>query len=241
MQTNRVFSTILIVLLFGVARGQEASQLQGQVTDAAGKPVEGAEVATFWGADGGSMKAFGGVTTDPLGKFSLKAQLYGRPGALLAISKDQGAVVEVDPKEIDKPILLKLQPLISVHGRFVCKELSQKTSWTNVYVMLPGKTTPRVLQCSSGEGAFSFRLPPGTYKFWGYGSDIQNHRQDLMLSADKVDVDLGNIEVQVTIIARHRGKAPPDWNVTDARGLKKNVKLEDLRGKWVLIEFWGYW
>jgi hypothetical protein len=37
------------------------------------------------------------------------------------------------------------------------------------------------------------------------------------------------------------GKEPPAWNVTGARGVGKDVKLSDFKGKWVLLEFWGYW
>lgn len=54
-------------------------------------------------------------------------------------------------------------------------------------------------------------------------------------------MDLGAIAFQPTIVARHYGKEPPAWNVTAARGLDKTVKLEGFRGKWVLLEFWGYW
>ena len=55
------------------------------------------------------------------------------------------------------------------------------------------------------------------------------------------DVDLKTLEVPATIIARHVGKAPPPWHVTDARGVNKEVQLADFKGKWVLLEFWGYW
>jgi len=37
------------------------------------------------------------------------------------------------------------------------------------------------------------------------------------------------------------GKEPPAWNVTGARGVSRDVKLSDFKGKWVLLEFWGYW
>jgi hypothetical protein len=36
------------------------------------------------------------------------------------------------------------------------------------------------------------------------------------------------------------GKSLPDWTVTDARNAKKDVKLADFKGKWVLLEFWGF-
>ena len=37
------------------------------------------------------------------------------------------------------------------------------------------------------------------------------------------------------------GKAPPELAITDALGVSKDVKLEDFRGKWVLLDFWAVW
>ncbi len=37
------------------------------------------------------------------------------------------------------------------------------------------------------------------------------------------------------------GKVAPELRVTEARGAEPTVKLADYRGKWVAIEFWGYW
>ncbi|MCG3125960.1 MAG: hypothetical protein CHACPFDD_00788 [Phycisphaerae bacterium] len=37
------------------------------------------------------------------------------------------------------------------------------------------------------------------------------------------------------------GKPPPKWSVTAVRDLKKPVKIENFRGKWLVVEFWGYW
>jgi len=35
------------------------------------------------------------------------------------------------------------------------------------------------------------------------------------------------------------GEEPPTLQLTDARGVAKNVKLADFRGRWVLVYFWG--
>jgi hypothetical protein len=134
---------------------------------------------------------------------------------------------------------IKVGPLVKVHGDFFCKELNKKPTWTNVY-MIAGPNA-RFFECSSNEAAFSFLLPPGNYKFWGYGTDVQNLTKDLTLSAETPDMDLKTLDMEATIIARHVGKAPPAWNVTDARGAKKEVKISDFKGKWVLMEFWGFW
>lgn len=37
------------------------------------------------------------------------------------------------------------------------------------------------------------------------------------------------------------GKLAPALNITEARGISKTAKLEDYRGKWVVVDFWGYW
>jgi hypothetical protein len=221
--------------------GQEQQKVAGKVVDAAGKGVVAADVATFWATDTGSMRPFNGVQTDKDGKFALSFPNYGQPQALLALDKDRktGGLIVIDPKAAGKDVEIKLEPLVKVHGDFFCKELGKKPTWTNVYVSLPPFV--RVVQCSSNEAAFSFLLPPGQYKFWGYGRDVQNVNKELTLTADTPDVDLKTLDMEATIIARHVGKAPPAWKVTDARGAKPDVKLSDYKGKWVLVEFWGFW
>jgi thiol-disulfide isomerase/thioredoxin len=37
------------------------------------------------------------------------------------------------------------------------------------------------------------------------------------------------------------GKEPPALAITDALGVRKEVKLTDYRGKWVLLDFWAVW
>jgi hypothetical protein len=225
-----------------VIDAQEPVKVHGHVVDGAGKPVSGAQVATFWMADTPPMRPFEPTASDAMGDFTLKVNLYGRAQALLAMDKDHkyGGLAMVEPKSANAPVTIKLGPLVHVHGSFYCKELGKHPGWTNVYMMeLDSKA--RFIQCSSKEAIFSFQLPAGKYLFWGYGTDINNYRKELTLSVDKLDVDLGTIDVAATAVAKHIGKKPPSWTVTEARGAKKGVHLEDYRGKWIFLEFWGYW
>jgi hypothetical protein len=224
------------------AEAQEPVNVRGKVVDGAGKPVAGAAVATFWIADTPPMQPYEATTSDAKGEFALKVNLYGRAQALLAMDKEHktGGLAVVEPKSADKPAEIKLGPLVHVHGKFYCKELGKRPSWTNVY-MMDLATSARIIQCASKDAKFSFHLPPGKYQFWGYGSDINNYRKKLTLAVERTDVDLGMIDVPATAVAKHIGKVPPSWTVTDARGAKKNVRLEDYKGKWVFLEFWGYW
>ena len=42
--------------------------------------------------------------------------------------------------------------------------------------------------------------------------------------------------------AVHKGRRLPAWKVTEARGLPLDkTAVESFRGKWLLVEFWGFW
>ncbi|MGH7221727.1 MAG: hypothetical protein ACRELF_00700 [Gemmataceae bacterium] len=223
------------------AHAQEAVKVSGRVVDAAGKPLPGVEVATFWYADKDKMKHYQkGTITDAKGRFALPITFYAPARGLFAIAKDRktGALVVLEEKRAAKPLEIKLAPLVHVHGRFYCKELKKRPTRT---IVLINSGQARFLQCISEEASFSFLLPAGDYKFWAYGVDIQDLKKALTLKTDKPDLDMGVIDMPATIIARHKVKAPPAWHVTDARGVKKDVKIADFKGKWVLLEFWGYW
>jgi hypothetical protein len=219
---------------------QEQPSITGRVLDAAGKPIFEADVATKWAADTGTMQPFNGIKTDKEGKFSLTLQ-GGIAESVLAFDKERknGGMVVIDVKSRAKPIEIKLGPLVKVHGQFFCKETNKRPTWTNVYMGSPPHV--QVAQCSSTKAEFSFLLPAGAYHFWGYGKDVEKVNKDLTLTVDKPDLDLKTIDLVATILARHVGKAPPRWHVTDARGVKKDVQLSDFKGKWVLMEFWGFW
>jgi len=242
MRFRSWMSAIVVGLVMTLAvQAQEQVKITGDVRDADGKAVAGADVATFWVADTGTMQPLNGVKTDKEGKFSLSVQ-SGFAQGFLAMDKDRksGGLVISDGKSANKPLEIKLGPLVKVHGDFFCKETNKRPTWTNVYLSIPPLRL-RVAQCSSTKAEFSFLLPAGAYQFWGYGSDVQNVNKELTFAADKPDLDLKTIDMEATIIARHIGKDPPDWHVTDARGAKKDVKLSDFKGKWVLVEFWGFW
>ncbi len=242
MKLSIAIATALIGLsLPGCAKAAQNLTVAGTVVDAAGKPAAGVELASFWASRNNSMQGQQSTTSDESGRFSLKVPSYGRSVAVLAMDKERktGGILTVDKETAGKDRTVTLGPLVRVKGNFHCKELNQKPTWTNVYIMTPDGA--RVLQCDSREATFSFLLPAGKYKFWGYGADIKNIQQDLIVPADKTELDLQTLDVPATVIAKHKGKTPPPWHVTDARGVKKEVRLADYKGKWVLVEFWGFW
>jgi len=218
-------------------------RISGRVLDAGGQPAAGVDVATFWSSSKDRMTAFYKATTDADGRFSLKADDSDHGVALLALDADQqrGALAVVSSNAPGEALVMKLGPLVTVRGQFTCAELGEPVGWCNAYF---GLTNPdvRLVQSPSSEATFFAKLPPGGYKMHGYGGEsVKGITTNLLLTAAQLTVDMGKIDLQATPIGRAYGKAAPPWHVTEARGLPKNVQVADLRGKWVLVEFWGFW
>lgn len=124
----------------------------------------------------------------------------------------------------------------------------------------------RLVGCGSFEARFEVWLPPGRYFLHAYSQFSENDLfegelipdREMMLSRDKPEVDLGKLTFSPHRIqnqarkakaeasgtwsdyTRHYGERPPRWHITDARGVRKDVQLADFKGKWVLVEFWGF-
>ena len=96
---------------------------------------------------------------------------------------------------------------------------------------------------ASGRLQLGTNLPPGEYELNGYASfnDYQAVRKPITVPAGRPEFDLGRIDLPATPISRNYGKPAPPWHVTAARGVSKRVRLADFRGRWLLVEFWGFW
>lgn len=225
-----------LLLLAALATAQEKVSIKGKVLDADGAPVVGATVATMWDGE----NPLGGVVTDAEGRFDLGADYYGR-GSIGVIVMDKekarGVVSTFSAQSFGKERELTLEKLARVGGKFSCSELGSAPPWTNVYVYAqPGNA--RVAQCDSNKAEFSFLLPPGDYKIHMYGSDVKDRTEELLLEEDK---DFGTVDLAATNLAKLYGKPAPAIKVTAARGTKPEVQLKDYKGRYLLVEFWGFW
>jgi hypothetical protein len=240
MKAQYAIIAVILALLPMAARAQDEVKVAGRVVDAAGKPVAGVDVASIWMAEHDGMKPYQGVTTNAEGRFVLPIAFRGRKHGLMALHKDRriGGLVLMDERVAEKPAEIKLVPLVHVYGRVFCKELNKPPAWINVFVFCD---SCYLLRWSSSDAAYSFRIPPGDYRLRTSAPDCQAVETAISLKADSRDVEIKTMEVPASIIVRHKGKTPPAWHVTDARGVTKDVKLSDFKGKWVLLEFWGYW
>ena len=208
------------------------------------KPVAKAGVSMFWVMNNHEMAPADDkpIVTDESGKAPLRADNWNQKRAALVFSADRklGGIVGVSKEEDGKELTVTLGPTVRVKGKLECKELNFKPVWANTMIRPDGfrlDFAQNVTQSAEVE----FVLPAGKYVFGSYGLDVTMTRKDVTVPKDKTEIDVGTIDLKPTNIAKLKGKTPPDWVIADARGAKADVKLADFKGKWVYIEFWGFW
>ena len=220
-------------------------KVRGVVLDETGKPVAGAVLSRLWyTAKDRKLTPYEPVKTAADGSFTIDLTFYyGRPYALATIDAERkrGGLTVVEPKSAGEPVTIKVGPLVHFHANYECKELGKPVGWTNTILFaMPSRVNFSDFQ--SDAARFEFWLPPGKYQIQGYGSsDVAQHKREVTLEAGKPDVDLGAIDLAASKIAKLKGKDAPILLSTDARGVKKNAQIADYHGKWVVLEFWGYW
>jgi thiol-disulfide isomerase/thioredoxin len=240
---DRIGVMVLVLMWSSNAVGGTIVKVAGRVVDQEGKPVAGARVAESWFSEQmAPSEPNRPALTDADGGFALEVELYRRDTVVMAIDPTGGlgglAVIPI--KGPGAPIRIELAPLAEVRGRFTCEESGQSPgeTWWTMFLM------PNDLRVTAGRSlasTFAMKLPPGRYQLRG-GQSYRHvgAARDVTLVPGQA-VDLGAIDLKLTPIARLFGKEPPAWHITDARGVPKNVRPSDFKGKWVVLDFWGYW
>ncbi len=153
----------------------------------------------------------------------------------------RAALIEVRLSDVGTRRQVTLSPACHVQGTLTSnglQALGQALEWANTYVYWNERHRP--VQCASKERDFEFWLPPGRYKVHAYGTDTYDTKQELTIqdgeTERKITLDLPADRISTLI-----GKPAPE--LTKIKGWKNGgpVKLADLRGKVVLLDFWGYW
>jgi hypothetical protein len=215
-----------------------------KVVDSRNQPVAKAEAATFWDLKDGRMcpRADQCCVTDSAGRAVLRIENGGNKRAVLVLSADQqlGGLVGLGKYDDGKELTVPLGPTIRVKGRLNCTELKHEPEWANTTVSAEG-FRGYFAQDISKAAAVQFVLPAGKYSLRIYGSDIEAVQQMVTLIADHQECDLGTLDLRANSIAKLKGKTAPELTISDARGVKPTAKLSDYKGKWLYLEFWGYW
>jgi hypothetical protein len=237
----------------------------GRFFDRDGKPIEQSNTEAwkaFWRTQG-KMEPFRKATSDAGGRFSFELPTRFHTFMAMDGARKNGAVATIPKDDDGQQIEVRLQPLVNVIGTIEGPASGHRPEWTNVYVEVPeDRTRPldtcRLAQCSSNEARFSLFLPAGRYMFDAYDGDLQGRlTREVVLTGEQPTVDLGalvlppckpavmrQIETAQASGAmgdytKHHGEPIADWQITDAKGVSKDAKVTDFRGKWLLLHFWN--
>ena len=246
--SNAIPVRLLIALSVFVIAGQavraDTFTVTIKVVDAQMKPEQGVDVSLFWEAKDGVMTPSNpkDVKTNAEGKAVVVIDNWNekRPVMVLSADRTQGGIVGVSKADAGKEVVVTLGAVMRMHGKMDSKELGYAPKWANVTVTRDGYRA-YFTQHITKTAEFEFLLPVGKYHLRVYGEDVTDVKKTVTLEGDRSVLELGAINMGVTPIAKLKGKPLPEFQITDARGVKPDVKLSDYKGKWVYLEFWGFW
>jgi thiol-disulfide isomerase/thioredoxin len=238
-------------------RPQRVAKLSVHLVDGDHKPVAGADVGTFADFSEKRMKPAmidsSGVlyadhcVSDKDGVAQLASRRgdladYRRRVRIIARHVGRGLIAFADLDAAHGPPVaeLTLVPECRISGKIVCPELvklGRKVDWTNVYLRL-GQA--RMMASDSERGEFHLVVPPGAYELEGYGTYAAQKTMPLTVSTGKRDMEL-TLTLPAKKYALLMGHPAPELRDIAAWKNGPPLKLADLKGKCVILEFWGYW
>lgn len=153
-------------------------------------------------------------------------------------------VVSLSPwRVISGEVAVKLQPECRVTVAGTCADIARSgvkvDDHFNSYALTADGQ--RIAFCSSTQGKLEYLLPPGEYKLHVYGSEAMGEKvAKVTVPKDQSEYAAPPVDLPATGLHKLIGKPAPE--LAGVAGWKgEAVKLSDLKGKVVLLEFWGYW
>ena len=221
------------------------------VTDPAGKPVARASIFQFMSLSLDSAKKEASPTwkyseitkTGPDGSARVAYDVLAYcPAAARDTERKLTGFASVSPaSSLMGTVNVILRPECLVSGRIVCDELTKRgkpLGWTNAYLLYGGQ---RIGACDLTPGEFEFQVPPGRYTLDLYGTTLRNKHVEVTVPEGRTDFQIHPaLSLVASKLAWLEGQPAPELEgVVGWRG--EPIKLADLKGKYVLIDFWGYW
>lgn len=252
------FCICLVIGITSVDAGDEVKQkdpanhsITIEFLDGDGQPVSGADVGLgyYFDHENSSWVFEEAMKSDSAGCVQVdNAPANGRPFPIYARHLERNLVaVQVIKQERPAKITLTMQRACCVTGRIRCSELERRgrrLHWPIYDVWVDG--TPVISNNDNPDdnpedSSLQFFLPPGKYELATYSLNVHRVTTVIDVPNDRETLDLGPIEHQATQLALLEGQPAPELRDVSEWANGPPLKLSDLRGKVVLLEFWGYW
>ncbi len=159
--------------------------------------------------------------------------LYGRYKNKLAGFLDVGTI------DLGKTLEMKLTPACRVYGKIKSTDLNNLGQMENETVAQINRQTCSLVVFSKN-GDFEFFLPEGKYMLWVNGRRTYPNYEDFNVAAEQKEIEK-NFDLQADRIAHLTGKEAPELQKIKGWINSKPIMLAELRGKVVVLDFWGTW
>ncbi len=166
---------------------------------------------------------------------------------LYMLHEQRALIAEIDLTRADfgtnTPREVRLQPACKVTCDVVSlglREVNRPIERTLALVSQPGRSRMYSVQSFAKGTHVEFLLPPGEYHLQVYANDTDYVYHHFRLAAGERERKFF-FDIPPTAIARLFGKPAPE--LQQIKGWKNGapVTLQQLRGKVVILDFWGYW
>lgn len=247
---------------FGFAADDEEEEAKHpfsvKLVDEDGKPVEGATAgvtaylgeqgATFPTDDGTGWRYWHGATSDAGGIVNFPD---GRQiGHLCVVARHPArqlvGIWKIEPEKLDPAkstdmVVIKMHPAIRISGKIASRDLAELNRPLRFTYSLLKSAGVVAFGCQPTDHTFHFFAPPGDYELMLYGADLHEIDVKVSVKSGQRELDLGAVDLPATRMALMLGKPAPELPDIQCWKNSSGVKLADLKGKCVIVDFWGYW
>ena len=152
--------------------------------------------------------------------------------------RDLVAFIDLTPAMLGSEQTVQLRAACRVTGRLACTDLppGQRMRLTNTYVR-SGAALP--IESMSVEETFVLQVPPGTHTFLFKGTGAVEQELEVEIPPGQSQLDLGTIPLPGDGLTRLIGHPAPPLDSLRDWSTGQPVSLEDYRGHYVLLTFWG--
>jgi thiol-disulfide isomerase/thioredoxin len=236
----------LVFLIAATAKGTDSNEIVLKVVGPDGKALAGAKIYQRYSIQDGNQRGEEYVCDENgiAGLIEQKIFQYEqqRKGVVLYGLYDDklAGFIEVSAADLGKELEIKLTPACRIYGKLSSAELEglgQKLEWTNVYVL---RENSWILSYMNTQRNFEFLLPDGEYKLNAYGTRTYHTHQDIEVKPGQKELEI-NLNLPADQLARLIGNEAPELQQIKGWINSKPTKLAGLRGKVVLLDFWGTW
>ena len=239
----------------------QVATLSVKLIDSERKPVEGAEVGfgirrTQTQREGEKIKDTGWILYGPeptktnkdgiaqlqilisqIPHFSVVARQHDRK--LIGIAKPE-------PSWSEKPGVISLEPECRVKFQLICPELESRKGRTKSAAIGARRVGdgPKVvtwMDLVKLDGIFDFPAPPGSFELTIERDGTEPRDFKLTVARGQRELDLGSIKLSATKLALIEDRPAPEFQDVVAWVNSRALNIAKLKGKVVLLDFWGYW